>query len=263
MNGLPEGWVEASLGECAAFNPRHDADVSHNTLVSFVPMPAVSDIEGEITSPTSRSFAEVATGYTHFREGDVIFAKITPCMENGKIAVARALENGIACGSTEFHVLRPQGGISPDYIWRYLRQQSFRDDAEASMTGAVGQRRVPTDYLKNSGIPLPPLPEQRRIVAKIDSLSGKSKRARDHLDHFPRLVEKYKQAVLAAAFRGELTREWRASPDDVETAQELVARTKEPDQSRGGREATTNVKSGVAGLSVNDPGIEPRKVGPG
>ena len=130
-------------------------------------------------------------------------------MENGKIAVARHLHNGLACGSTEFHVLRPHDGVLADYLWRYLRQNSFRRDAEQSMTGAVGQRRVPADFLRSTVLPLSPSDEQRRIVAKIDSLSAKSKRARGQLDHIPRLVEKYKQAILAAAFRGNLTHEWR------------------------------------------------------
>ncbi|HWK35166.1 restriction endonuclease subunit S [Sphingomonas sp.] len=209
MNHLPHGWAETTLDDLAEINPGRLGDVAADTHISFVPMPAVSDTEGEIVSPSIRPFAEVSKGYTQFRDGDVIFAKITPCMENGKIAVARGLENGMACGSTEFHVVRPLGDISPDFIWRYLRQKSFRNDAEALMTGAVGQRRVPANFLKEQTFALPPLPEQRRIVAKIDSLTGKSKRARDHLDHIPRLVEKYKQAVLAAAFRGDLTRDWR------------------------------------------------------
>jgi type I restriction enzyme S subunit len=125
------------------------------------------------------------------------------------------------------------------------------------MTGAVGQRRVPADFLKKTKAPLPPLPEQRRIVAKIDSLTAKSRRACDHLGHIPRLVDKYKQAILAAAFRGVLTREWREAQSSNETADQLISRTNEPPQSRGGREATTNVKAGVAGLSVNDPGTAP------
>jgi type I restriction enzyme S subunit len=104
---------------------------------------------------------------------------------------------------------------------------------------------------------VPPLAEQQRIVAKIDSLSAKSRGARDHLDHIPRLVEKYKLAILAAAFRGELTASWRTGHPAIETADQLVARNEEPSQSRGGREATTTVKPGVAALSVNDPGAEP------
>ncbi|AYO78200.1 restriction endonuclease subunit S [Sphingobium yanoikuyae] len=209
MSHLPIGWAETCIDDIAEVNPGRLGHIATDAQISFVPMPAVSDIDGEIVSPTIRPYGEVSKGYTQFRDGDVIFAKITPCMENGKIAVARALEGGMACGSTEFHVVRPSSDISPDYLWRYLRQKSFRNDAEASMTGAVGQRRVPANFLKEHRLNLPPLPEQQRIVATIDSLTGKSKRARDHLDHIPRLVEKYKQAILAAAFRGDLTREWR------------------------------------------------------
>lgn len=204
MSGLPMGWAETTLDECTLLNPKLDHPVPNDAQISFVPMLAVSDISGEIEGPQDRAFGEVSKGYTRFQTGDVIFAKITPCMENGKIAVARELTSKLGCGSTEFHVLRPLGGISADFIWRFLRQSSFRTDAERSMTGAVGQRRVPLDYLRAHTIPVPPLPEQRRIVAKIDSLSAKSRRARDHLDHIPRLVEKYKQAILAAAYTGRL-----------------------------------------------------------
>lgn len=108
MSELPQSWAEATIEDCAILNPKHDRDVSGDTLVSFVPMPAVSDVTGEIESLQTRRFSEVSKGYTHFQSGDVIFAKITPCMENGKIAVARDLTNGLACGSTEFHVLRPR-----------------------------------------------------------------------------------------------------------------------------------------------------------
>ncbi|MDX3984088.1 MAG: restriction endonuclease subunit S [Achromobacter sp.] len=209
MSDLPQGWAEACIQDIAEVNPGRLGDIAVDAQISFVPMPAVSDIDGEIVNPSIRSYGEVSRGYTQFREGDVIFAKITPCMENGKIAIARALEGGVACGSTEFHVVRPSGGISSDFLWRYLRQKSFRNDAEASMTGAVGQRRVPAIFLKEHSVALPPLPEQQRIVAKIDSLTSKSRRARDHLDHIPRLVQKYKQAILAAAFRGELCVETR------------------------------------------------------
>ena len=210
MSDLRQGWVDICIDDIAEVNPGRLGGIAAEVQISFVPMSAVSDIDGEIVNPTVRRYGEVSKGYTQFRNGDVIFAKITPCMENGKIAVARALEGGVACGSTEFHVVRPLGNISPDFLWLHLRQKSFRNDAEASMTGAVGQRRVPANFLKEHSLALPPLPEQRRIVAKTDSLTGKSRRARDHLDHTPRLIEKYKQAILAAAFRGELCVETRS-----------------------------------------------------
>jgi type I restriction enzyme S subunit len=182
-------------------------------------MASVSDSQGEIEASQVRPFGEIKKGYTRFQSGDVIFAKITPCMENGKIAVARELKNGLACGSTEFHVLRPMPCVAADFLWKFLRQKSFRADAEREMTGAVGQRRVPVDFLSRSVLPLPPLPEQRRIVAKIDHLSGTSERAREQLDHLPSLIEKYKQAILTAAFSGKLTQEWRTlnhCGDDLE-----------------------------------------------
>lgn len=210
MSELPKGWASAPLSELVTFNPKHDAS-KKDEIVSFVPMPAVDAASGTIQGATERPLADVWKGFTHFAENDVIFAKITPCMENGKIAVAQGLTNGMACGSTEFHVLRSDGAVLPKFIWRFLRQATFRKDAESAMTGAVGQRRVPTDYLKSTELPLPPLPEQRRIVEKLDALTARTARARADLDRIPALAARYKQAVLAKAFSGELTADWRAA----------------------------------------------------
>src|SRR5438045_619195 len=113
MSALPAGWRQLSLDEVCEINPRDQGPTDPVAKVSFVPMPAVSDVEGVILPHESRPFAEVARGYTRFRDGDVIFAKITPCMENGKIALAAGLTGGIGCGSTEFHVLRARGAVLP------------------------------------------------------------------------------------------------------------------------------------------------------
>ncbi len=208
MSELPRGWVEATLEDLCEFNPKHDPETDRATTVSFIPMPAVDDETGAIVDRSAiRPLSEVWKGYTHFSDADVIFAKITPCMENGKIAVARGLENGMACGSTEFHVLRSMGAVEPDFVWRFLRQRSYRQVAERSMTGAVGQRRVPKPFLEGTILPLPPLAEQKRIVAKLDTLNAKSARARTELARIETLVSRYKQAVLSKAFSGELTRD--------------------------------------------------------
>lgn len=106
--------------------------------------------------------------YTKFHEGDILFAKVTPCMENGKIAVASGLRSGRGLGSTEFHVLRPSTAIVQRYLLLYLLQRSFRAIAERSMTGAVGLRRVPASFLRGHLIPLPPLAEQHRIVEALE-----------------------------------------------------------------------------------------------
>ncbi|MFC3166878.1 restriction endonuclease subunit S [Paracoccus fontiphilus] len=198
MSELPRGWSVAIIKSVADINPKHDSTTDRETEVSFVRMPAVDEHLGVITTPDIKPLKDVWKGFTHFAEGDVIFAKITPCMENGKTAVARGLNNGLACGSTEFHVLRPTEALNADYIWRYLRQKSFRAEAEAAMTGAVGQRRVPKPFLEERELHLPPIAEQRRIVAKLDRLSAHSAAARDHLAHTTKLATRAKQAILDA-----------------------------------------------------------------
>ncbi|ASY58297.1 restriction endonuclease subunit S [Sinorhizobium sp. CCBAU 05631] len=198
---LPRGWASATIGDVTAINPKHSVDTDGSQSVSFVPMPAVDEHLGAIVDRIDKTLDEIWTGYTHFADGDVIFAKITPCMENGKAAVASGLTNGLACGSTEFYVFRPEDGVDASYLWRFLRQNSFRAEAEKHMTGAVGQRRVPRSYLENHGLPLPPWAEQRRIVAKLDSLTARIARARAELDRVPVLASKLRSAALSALRR--------------------------------------------------------------
>ncbi len=211
---LPDGWVETTFADVVTVNPKHDRDTDREQIVSFVPMPAVDEHLGAIVEPVDRILDEIWTGFTHFAEGDVIFAKITPCMENGKAAVARGLTNGLACGSTEFYVLRPETDIQADYLWRYLRQHSYRSDAEQRMTGAVGQRRVPRQYLEHSPLPLPPAAEQRRIVEKLDALTARLGRAREELDRVPVLAANLRAAAVTESFRGTATAEYRAQSTD-------------------------------------------------
>lgn len=151
-------------------------------------------------------------GFTRFRDGDVLFAKITPCMENGKIAVARGLKQGMGCGSTEFHVLRPNGAADPDYLRYFLVRSAFRREAQRNMQGAVGQQRVPTDFLRESAIPLPPASEQQRIVSRIEELFSEIDEGERALERVGRLVERYRQSVLKAAVTGELTRGRSSGP---------------------------------------------------
>jgi len=206
---LPRGWASATIADVTAINPKHPVDADRGQSVSFVPMPAVDEHLGAIVDRIDKTLDEIWTGYTHFADGDVIFAKITPCMENGKAAVASGLTNGLACGSTEFYVFRPEGGVDAHYLWRFLRQESFRVEAENHMTGAVGQRRVPRSYLESHGLPLPPSSEQRRIAAKLDALTARIARARADLDRVPLLAEKLRQSVVKDAFSGRLTEEFR------------------------------------------------------
>ena len=116
-----------------------------------------------------RPWGEIKKGYTHFAEGDVGLAKITPCFENGKSAVFRNLTGGIGAGTTELHIVRPLSA-HPDYILLFLKSPHFIQTGIPKMTGTAGQKRVPTEYFAYSPFPLPPLAEQHRIVAKVDEL---------------------------------------------------------------------------------------------
>ena len=155
---------KAALCYIAEINSRHSKQFDDSLEVSFVPMVALSEFRPKFDFLAERPLREVRKGFTHFAEGDVLFAKITPCMENGKGAVAVGLRNGLGCGTTELHVLRPQGGIDPHYLYHFLHQESFRRAAESNFTGTAGQARVPTAFMKEAEISVAPLNEQRRIV---------------------------------------------------------------------------------------------------
>ena len=176
---LPDGWRWVKLGEVCELNPRRAAFLRDDeTPTTFVPMPAVSERTGAITSAEMRPFAQVKRGYTFFAEGDVLFAKITPCMQNGKHAVARGLLDGIGFGSTEFHVIRPGPSITSDWVHLYVRQPHVLEAATAHFTGAVGQQRVPEGFLSSLDLPLPPPAEQKRIAAVLNQQMAAVERAR-------------------------------------------------------------------------------------
>ena len=152
-------------------NPRAQA-IDDNLEVSFVAMPDVSE-DGKINTGNIRSYCEVKKGFTCFQEGDVLFAKITPCMENGKGALAVGLKNGIGCGSTEFHVLRPNTEVLQGQWLYYLTSWSaFRKDAERHMTGSAGQKRVPKAYLEKYELQIPTLSEQLYQVKSLDRVKA-------------------------------------------------------------------------------------------
>ena len=159
------------LKDVCQINPRFDRNrlgLQDNTEVSFVPMEAVNEMYGVIDSKSDRQYREVKQGYTAFLNSDVLFAKITPCMENGKIALAADLTNGVGFGSTEFHVLRAHDNILPMYLYYFVKREAFRRLAKQQMIGAVGQQRVPKRFLENVSISVPPLKEQKRIVDILD-----------------------------------------------------------------------------------------------
>ena len=152
------------LGDCCVLNPRRPSiSLSDTDMVSFVPMPYVSE-NGYLQDVADEEYGKVKKGFTYFENKDVLFAKITPCMENGKGAIAQELTNGIGMGSTEFHVLRPIEGKSNSYwLLALTRMPIFREQASKNMSGTGGQKRVGASFLDNFMVGLPPIEEQNRF----------------------------------------------------------------------------------------------------
>jgi len=198
---LPKGWRWVRLGEVCTINPRRPK-IRRNLdePTTFVPMMSVDEKSGTIVSAETRPFKEVKKGYTYFEEGDILFAKITPCMENGKSAIARGLYGDIGFGSTEFHVLRPKELVIPEWIWLYIRQRSFRERAKEAFRGGVGQQRVPQKFLEDYLIPVPSLSEQKRIVARINDLFSRIREAKRLRQEAQQEAERLWQSVLADTF---------------------------------------------------------------
>ena len=187
----PADIAAVKLGAVAQINPRLDARLDPDEVVPFVPMAAVSAVTAGIEAEETRPYAEVSKGYTAFRDGDVLVAKITPCFENNKIAHAR-LSGPVGFGSTEFHVIRADPHrLDPRYVLHFLRQDHVRAEGERKMTGSAGQRRVPAQVLADLSLPLPPLDEQRRIAGILDeagALRAKRQAALAQLDEMARAI---------------------------------------------------------------------------
>ncbi|HVS39957.1 MAG TPA: restriction endonuclease subunit S [Gemmataceae bacterium] len=203
-------WPRVPLNSVCQINPRRTPalPLRDDEPTAFVPMPAVDAQKGVITQQLERPFGEVKKGYTYFENGDVIFAKITPCMQNGKHAVCRDLRRGFGFGSTEFHVLRPRPDLLADYLHLFLRQSSLLEDAERFLTGAVGQQRLPDDYLRGIDIPLPPLPEQERITKRVTEQLAAVERSRGASQARLAAAEALPAAYLRQVFEGPEAGEW-------------------------------------------------------
>jgi type I restriction enzyme, S subunit len=167
-----KGWQTKTLGEaCQIKPPKAEArrKLAEADLVSFAPMEDLGIGQKFLIPMKTRPLSEVAGSYTYFANGDVLLAKITPCFENGKLGIAADLTNGIGFGSSEYLVFRPTGILSSEWLYYFLDRQLFRDEGAQSMTGAVGHKRVAKEFVENYPIPVPPLPEQHRIVAILDA----------------------------------------------------------------------------------------------
>ena len=166
---IPDSWEWARIGDILQVNPRNK--IEDLVEVSFIPMPLIDDGFSGKHASEERVWRKIKSGFTHFMEGDIGIAKITPCFENRKSVVFRNLKNGYGAGTTELHILRPYAStILPEYVLAYVKSSMFISKGKQKFTGAVGQQRIGKDYLENSYFPIPPLAEQERIVGQISTV---------------------------------------------------------------------------------------------
>ena len=196
---VPESWVWVQLKDVFEFNPKND--LNDETSVSFIPMNLISDSFANKHTSEIRKWREIKRGFTHFREGDVGIAKITPCFENRKSVIFQNLQSGYGAGTTELHVLRPifEPFLSNYLIW-FVKTEDFITNGVNCFTGAVGQQRVGKNVIEETYFPLPPLSEQYRIVSKIDELKGLC----DGLEASVRDSREYAEMLYQGALRGAL-----------------------------------------------------------
>lgn len=159
-----------TIDEIAMIKPSKDEvkELPGDTVVSFVPMADINTFDAAFTPKENRKLSEVLSGFTYFKDNDILLAKITPCFENGKAAIARNLTNGIGFGSTEYIVIRANTSlVHPEWIFYHINTPEFIDGGKSFMTGTAGQQRVDINYVKQYRIPVPSLEEQKKILDQI------------------------------------------------------------------------------------------------
>lgn len=211
---VPEKWKCVRILDAACINPKVIATDS-NINVSFIPMAAVSaGYLNYIALKEEKPWKTVKNGYTKFADRDILIAKITPCFQNRKSAIAHSLINGIGCGSSEFHVLRTNENIlDQNYLLLFLKSPWFIAYGVENFKGTAGQQRLGTSELKNCRLPLPPLSEQRRIVAKTEKLFEQISRAEEAYNEISGpLSERFTQLCLEKAIQGKLVPQLESEP---------------------------------------------------
>jgi type I restriction enzyme S subunit len=166
---VPVNWCITCIKNAFLINPRNKAEDVNNA--GFVPMTNICDGYFNRFTYETKKWAEIKTGFTHFADGDIAVAKISPCLENRKSMVLKNLPNGIGAGTTELHVFRPLCVIQSFGLW-FFKSDYFVNQCVGTFNGVVGQQRVGKNIVEDILFPLPPLAEQHRIVAKIEELSS-------------------------------------------------------------------------------------------
>lgn len=204
---IPDTWRWVRVAQIVTLNPKND--LADDLETSFIPMPCVMDGFRNQHTFEIKKWKEIKKGFTHFAEGDIGVAKITPCFQNRKSVIFRNLKNGYGAGTTELTVIRTiNETVLPEYLLWFFKTEYFIANGVKSFTGTAGQQRIHKDYLATCLIPLPPLAEQNRIVAKIEELLlyvDRYAAAYEKLEQFnAKFPEDMKKSILQYAIQGKL-----------------------------------------------------------
>jgi type I restriction enzyme S subunit len=205
LGDVPEGWDVKRGRFSFLVNPSSDTVRRLDPLseVSFIPMESVG-VDGGLSLEQEKPINEIGAGYTEFQNGDVVVAKITPCFENGKAALAKGLKNGAAYGTTELHVLRARRELDTGFLFYVVVSDTFRKLGEAEMYGAGGQKRVPPEFCKDFRISLPPPSEQTAIATYLDRETTKIDRMIAKVEAAIEKLSEYRTALITAAVTGKI-----------------------------------------------------------
>ena len=227
---IPDNWVWTRLESSVLINPRND--LSDNIDVSFVEMKSISDGYNNHFSATTRLWKEVKSGFTHFQDGDVGFAKITPCFQNRKSVVFSGLQNGYGAGTTELHILRAvKSTITTEYLLLFVKSSYLIERGIQKFSGTAGQQRFGTDEVKKTPFPLPPLEEQARIVNRIDELFEQIDIIEKNQADIDALYDEFRKRTLTLAIQGKLVPQ---NPND-EPASVLLERIRAKKKAKLGK----------------------------
>ena len=208
-------WGYEKLSDLCVINPpkKEVRDLDENLEITFLPMHSVSE-HGKIISREKKRLKEVIKGYTYFRNDDVLLAKITPCFENGKRAIAKDLDNGIGFGTTEFHVLRPKEKVTSNWIFFGISRDDFKNEAKNKMTGTAGQKRVPRRIVENFKISVPKIQEQIQIAQEIESRFSVIDKVEKTINNALLKSEQLRKSILKSAFEGKILKYNRDDKND-------------------------------------------------
>ena len=226
---IPESWKWVRVAQIVTLNPKND--LADELATSFIPMSCVMDGFRNQHTSEIKTWKDIKKGFTHFAEGDIGVAKITPCFQNRKSVIFRNLKNGYGAGTTELTIARTiSNTMLPEFLLWFFKTPYFITNGVKSFTGTAGQQRIHKDYLSMCLIPLPPLTEQKRIVAKIRELLPYVDRyaaAYEKLEQFnAKFPEEVKKSILQYAIQGKLVEQREEEGTGEELYRQIQAEKK-------------------------------------